>query len=64
MAERTVVLKMTPTEEAALARLLGFLCKMESERGELSSIFGVSPAGECPSAQAIGRINAALNAVR
>lgn len=63
MAERQAVLTMTPSEEAALARLIGFLCKTEVTDGyrrELSAILGYGS----PDVEAIGRINAALNANR
>lgn len=61
MAERQAILVMTPAEEAALARLIRFLCKMEAERGELSAILGAYPHAQNPSVAAIQRINSVLN---
>ena len=66
MAERETTLRMTTSEEAALARLIKFLCREELERGYLSTVFGYNPRSKepSPSVEAIGRINAALNANR
>jgi len=63
MAERNTTLKMTPHEDAALSRLLGFLCGTEAAgnmTGQLTRILG---AGNRDIEQ-IGRINAALNVDR
>lgn len=63
MAERTAVLTMTPSEEKALSRVVGWLCKtetMDGMRGELTAICGAGNAD----IELIGRINAALNANR
>lgn len=61
MAKREAVLTMTPAEERALARLIGFMCRMESRTkdGEkmISNILGHGD----PQVQLIGNINAALN---
>jgi len=59
MAERQIVLTMTPAESDALSRLIGFLCRDDAKR--VDDILGRSPHGQSPSTEAIGRINAALN---
>lgn len=60
MAERTVTLTMTPSEEIALATLIGYLCIEQAKSGELEAILGE----RAKSVDAIGRINAALNSNR
>lgn len=60
MADRKVVLTMTPQEAAALSRLIGFLCRNDAK--EVDLILGRNTqGGPSPSTEAIGRINAALN---
>lgn len=63
MAQKTITLELTVQEEKALARLIGYLCKTETDettRGELSAILGEN-SGQI---EQIGRINGALNAIR
>lgn len=60
MAVKSVTLTMTTAEEEALARLIGYLCKAEKDRNELSGILGLGSAD----VDRIGSINAALNTAR
>lgn len=63
MAKRQVLLTMTPSEEAALSRLIGFLCQTEDVQGGvkyLTRILGKNNSD----IDAIGRINAVLSANR
>lgn len=60
MADRKIVLTMTPQEADALSRLIGFLCRDDAK--QVDHILGRNPhAGPSQSTIAIGRINAALN---
>ncbi len=59
MAYREVLLRMTPAEERALSRLIGFLCNEEDHK-HLELILGRHD----PAIEALGQINGALNACR